>query len=343
MLGSGIGIVLGSRSGTFTSAGSVRSLATPAAGHWEPGDLIDIGGRALYTESAGVGSPTVVLEAGALGRSDVWSRDQHFPAGERRMVFPAVAEFTHVVTYDRPGTIGEVNSNLAPTAPLFYPSRSDPVPQPRTIADAADDLGALLQAAAVPPPYVLVGHSMGGMIMRLFASLHPQHVVGMVLVDSTTENIYVEFARALEPAVWAEFDALNAGVNEELLAAYPDYERLLRAPLLEDPNFSILRDAQQTSPLQPMPLVVLSHGIPFAAPMPEWPTETMEAVMATQQARLATIVPDARHIIATKSGHNIHQDQPELVIQAIRDVVDAIRDPSTWTTATPVANASTSV
>jgi len=168
------------------------------------------------------------------------------------------------------------------------------------------------------------------MIVRLFASLHPEDVVGLVLVDATTEDIYVEFARALPPAVWADFDALNAGVNEELLAVYPDYERLLRTPLLEDPNFSILRDAQLTNPLPPMPLVVLSHGIPYAAPMPGWPSDTMEAVMAAQQAHLATLVPDARHIIATESGHNIHQDQPELVIQAIRSVVEAVRDPSTW-------------
>jgi pimeloyl-ACP methyl ester carboxylesterase len=92
---------------------------------------------------------------------------------------------------------------------------------------------------------------------------------------------------------------------------------MVRTPLLEDPSFSILRDVQLTDPLLPMPLV-----------------------MAAQQVQLTTLVPDARHIIATESGHNIHQDQPELVIQAIREVVDAVRDPSTWTVATPVANAS---
>jgi pimeloyl-ACP methyl ester carboxylesterase len=333
--GTGALIASGLSTGIHAQSATPRNMANDFAGH------VDIGGRALYVESAGDGSPTVVLEAGLLGRSDVWSRDQHFPPGEREMVFPAVAEFTHVVAYDRPGTIGEVNSSLDPSAPLFYPSRSDPVPQPRTIADAAEDLNAMLLAAAVPPPYVLVGHSMGGMIVRLFANLRPENVVGMVLVDATTENINVEFERALPPAVWAGFDAFSAAVNEELLAAYPDYERLKQGPLLEDPSYSILRDAQIANPLQPMPLVVLSHGIPFPAPLPEWPIETMEDVMAAQQAWLATIVPDARHIIASKSGHNIHQDQPELVIQAIRDVVDAVRDPSTWTPATPVANAST--
>lgn len=317
-------------SGIGGAAQGLTQGATPPSSGPHAGELIDIGGRALYMESAGSGAPTVVLEAGLLGRSDVWSRDLQFSPGERQMVLPAVAEFTHVVAYDRPGTIGEVNPSLDPTGPLFYPSRSDPVPQPRTIADAADDLHRLLQAANVPPPYVLVGHSMGGMIVRLFASLHPEQVVGMVLVDATTENIYIEFAKALPPEVWAEFDILNAGENSELLAAYPDYERLMQAPLLEDPSFSILRDAQATNPLQPMPLVVLSHGVDFAAPLPGWPTDKMEDIMAAQQVELTNLVPGARHVIATDSGHNIHQDQPDLVIQAIHDVVAAVRDPASW-------------
>ena len=103
----------------------------------------------FYVETHGSGGPTVILEAGSLGRSDVWSRDLTEPPGERTMVLPAVAEMTHVSTYDRPGTIGEVNSSLEPSGPLFYPSRSDPVPQPRTIADIAADLHALLGALKI--------------------------------------------------------------------------------------------------------------------------------------------------------------------------------------------------
>jgi len=79
-----------------------------------------------------------------------------------------------------------------------------------------------------------------------------------------------------------------------------------------------------------MPLVVLAHGIPFPAPFPGWPTDKMERIMFALQQDVATLVPDARLIVATDSGHNIHQDQPELVIDAIRQVVTAVRDPSTW-------------
>jgi hypothetical protein len=79
-----------------------------------------------------------------------------------------------------------------------------------------------------------------------------------------------------------------------------------------------------------MPLVVLHHGIPFEAPFPAWPAEEMERSMSERQAWLARLVPGAKRIVAEQSGHNIHQDQPELVIEAIRMVVDAVRDPSTW-------------
>ena len=290
---------------------------------------LDIGGRSLFVETRGAGSPTVVFEAGALGRSDVWSRDSHEPAGMRVMVLPAVATFAHVGTYDRPGTIGEVNPDLDPTAPLFYPSRGDPVSQPRTVGDVVNDLHAVLQGAAIPSPYVLVGHSMGGLCMQLYASRYPDDVVGMVLVDATHEDVWARFRQALLPSAWETFEALTVE-NHELLAAYPEAERLLRAPLVDDPGMAQMRRARIDSPLRPMPLVVLSHGIPFSAPFPEWPTAEMERIMLGLQTELASLVPNARHVIAEQSGHNIHQDQPELVIEAIRQVVGAVRDPDTW-------------
>ncbi|MEJ7900568.1 MAG: alpha/beta hydrolase, partial [Thermomicrobiales bacterium] len=172
---------------------------TPGATSGEDGltGLIEIGDRSIHVERRGTGRPTVVFEAGLLGRSDVWSRDLLEPEGERTMVLPGVADFTSVFTYDRPGTIGVVNPDLEPDGPLFHPSRSDPVPQPRTIQDIVADLHALLAAARVPGPYVLVGHSLGGLCMRLYASTYPDGVVGMVLVDATHEEVWVEFEKVL--------------------------------------------------------------------------------------------------------------------------------------------------
>lgn len=290
---------------------------------------VDIGGRALYVESQGAGGPTVVFESGLLGRSDVWSRDLKEPVGTRAMVLPSVAQFTRVFTYDRPGTIGEVNPDLDPTGPEFYPSRSDPVPQPRTAKDVVADLHAALVACEVPGPYVLVGHSLGGLCQRLYASTYPEDVVGLVLIDATSEYTYPEFKEALGPELWPQFDAMQTDTTA-LREAYPDAEILATAPEDEAETYAQMLEAAKRSPLRPMPLVVLSHGIPFPKPFPEWPTEKMEAIMLDLQNREAALVPGSRHVIAERSGHNIHQDQPELVIESILQVVAAVRDPSTW-------------
>jgi pimeloyl-ACP methyl ester carboxylesterase len=302
---------------------------SPVAASGDFAGLVDIGGRSLYLECRGEGSPTVILESGANGWADVWSWDNQRPAGERTMVLPAVAEFTRVCAYDRPGTMGEVNRNLEPDGPLFYPSRSDPVPQPRTTQDIVADLHALLQAANIPGPYVLAAHSAGGLVVRLYASEYPDEVVGMVLIDATHEDTYLRFPEAMTPAQWAEFEASQMD-KQELLEAYPEAEQLWTAPMGDAATTDQVRQAQIDSPLRPMPLEVLSHGIPFAAPFPGWPTDEMEGIMLTLQNDLAQLVPNARHVIATESGHNIHQDQPELVIEAIRQVVAGVRSPDTW-------------
>lgn len=268
------------------TAGSASAI--PSSGDFS--GLIDIGGRSLYLECRGEGSPTVILESGAGGRADVWSRDLKRPAGERTMVESGVSAFTRVCAYDRPGTLGEVNPELDPDGPEFFPSRSDPVPQPRTTRDVMDDLHALLTAAAIPGPYVLVGHSAGGLVQRLYASTYPDEVAGLVLIDSTHENIYRDFARALTPKQFAEFEAANTD-QTELLAAYPEAEQLFTAPLPDTPTLTQVREARERGPLRPMPLFVLAHGIPFAAPIDGWPTETMENVMFAAQQDIATLVP----------------------------------------------------
>jgi pimeloyl-ACP methyl ester carboxylesterase len=291
--------------------------------------LVDIGGRSLYLECHGQGGPTAILESGLDGRGDVWSRDNEQPAGERTMVQPGVAAFTRVCAYDRPSTLGEINPKLDPDGPEFYPSRSDPVPQPRTTQDLVGDLHSLLTAAEIPGPYVLAAHSAGGLVARLYASTYPDDVVGMVLVDSTNENVWRDFKEHLTPAQYATFEKSNLD-HTELEAAYPEAEELFTAPLADAPSVVQVREARATAPLRPMPLVVLAHGIPFAAPFPGWPTGTMENVMLDAQKDLATLVPDSRLVVATKSGHNIHQDQPELVTDATAQVVAAGRNPSTW-------------
>lgn len=318
-----------------TVAGGVVAggLAPPVVASPAMGDFsgpVDIGGRSLYLECRGQGSPTVILEAGANGRADVWSRDALRPAGERLMVQPAVAEFTRVCSYDRPGTLGEVNPELDPGGPEFYPSRSDPVPQPRTTQDLMTDLHALLTVAQIPGPYVLAAHSAGGLVARLYASTYPDEVAGMVLIDTTNENVWHHFQEALTPAQYRAFEASTLD-NSELLEAYPQAERLWTAPLADTPSVSQVRQARRDAPIRPMPIVVLAHGVPFAAPVAGWPTDEMETILLDAQRDLVSLVPDTRLMIATQSGHNIHQDQPDLVVDAIAQVVTAVRDPGTWT------------
>jgi pimeloyl-ACP methyl ester carboxylesterase len=242
------------------------------------------------------------------------------------MVLPTVAAFTRVCAYDRPGIALSVNPATHPSALADrpWPSRSDPAPMPRAAGDVVADLHALLQAARIPGPYVLVGHSFGGLVVRLYASTYPDEVVGMVLVDAAHEEIYPAWEALLGPTRWADLMARTAQPPAGL-EGYQDFERL-------DLNESVAqgRQARASRPLQPMPLAVLTHGRPFEALVPDWPRDAFERLWLGMQQDLATLVPQARLTIASQSGHGIQQDQPALVIEAIRQVVAGVRDRDTW-------------
>jgi pimeloyl-ACP methyl ester carboxylesterase len=310
---------------------SMAQPATPATASSTvtSGDFagpVDIGdGRKLYLECRGQGSPTVVLEAGFRTRADLWSDDLLQPQAPRTMVFPGVAVFTRVCAYDRPGT-ATVSDDV------LLPSRSDPVAMPRTAAESVHDLHALLEAAGVPGPYVLVGHSYGGMLMRLYTSTYPDEVVGLVLVDAFSEGL----EDRMTSEQWTAYEELFQPVPE-VLAGYTDLE-------LTDLGVSVtqVRDAAAAAPLPPLPLVVLSRGRPMAMPadLPGGLTgEGLERAWTAEQDRLAALLPETRHTIARESEHYIQLQQPELVIAAVQQVVDAVRDPNSW--ATPAAGTQT--
>jgi pimeloyl-ACP methyl ester carboxylesterase len=232
-------------------------------------------------------------------------------------VFPEVAKRTRVCAYDRPGTIvGR------------QPSRSDPAPQPTTTQDAVVDLHALLGAARERGPYVLAGHSYGGTIARLYASTYPQDVSGLILIDALSEA----YQTRLTPGQWPVWKRLNDAAPEDL-AEYEDIERLDF-----ERSFERVRAA---APLHPLPLVVLSADRPWGPQFPsliaagriprDIPPDfgyVVDAVQAAAQADLAKLVPNAKHITNTNSGHDIQAEQPQLVIEAIGDVVSMIRNGS---------------
>jgi pimeloyl-ACP methyl ester carboxylesterase len=315
-----------SPSATATATATASATASPSATasavnsgkSKDFAGLVDIGGgRQMYMECQGTGAPTVVFVSGAGDRTETWSETLD-PSDQA--VLPAIAETNRVCAYDRPGT--RVATGEGPED--FEPSRSDPVPQPTTLQDGVDDLHALLSASGEGErgPYVLVGHSIGGAISRLYASQYPQDVSGLVLIDYTPYAMRT----AMTDEQWELFRALNDPESLDL-SIYPDRERF-------DPQ----RNLEQTlaaAPLKPMPLIVFSADEPLDLtpfvengkfPTPEEAKEFGELLFrAFVDARsdLVRQVPGARHITNTHSGHYIHVEHPKLVTAAVREVVDA--------------------
>jgi pimeloyl-ACP methyl ester carboxylesterase len=191
-------VVVGARigGGAAPAAGAAGTAGTANSGTFA--GQVDIGGgRKLYLRCAGRGSPTVILESGIHDSSDLWDLTQTTaPVLASPSVFSGLARSTHVCMYDRPGTIRQ-------TTPISLTTRSTPVTMPRTLPSMVADLQALVQRAGLRGPFVLVAHSYGGMIARLFAQTHPSEVAGMVLVDAFGTNIKRLFGR-----LWPRYEAL---------------------------------------------------------------------------------------------------------------------------------------
>ena len=248
----------------------------------------DIGGRRLFLRCTGHRSPTVVFEGGL---TTDWFALQN-----------QVAPFTRVCSWDHPN------------GPW---SRSDHAPTPRTARDFVTDLHTLLAVARVPGPYVLAGHSNGGLYTQLYASTHPRQVAGLVLIDAVHPAYHKRtlemFKPLLPPEVWEALRQQAMAVPHRLVD--PEQVDIWTSERQT-------RVALRRSPLRPMPLVVLTRGHPDVPDAPF--VEQQEALWLQLQRELAQLVPGSRHLI-TQSGHNIQLEQPELVLDAIRDVVQAVR------------------
>jgi pimeloyl-ACP methyl ester carboxylesterase len=284
-----------------------HARATPRHGDFA-GRVSIGGGRSLFLMCRGTGRPTVLLEAGLRNRGDIWSTPTD-ESDRRTMVYQGVSELTRVCAYDRPGT----------TLGVDEVSRSTPVPMPRTTTDAANDLHRLLRAARLPGPYVLAGHSTGGLIVRRFAAAHPRDVAGLVEVDAIAEGIQP----LLEPDWWPLYNEKALIAPPPEYASYPDLETIDF-----DASFAQMRQAQADSPLRRLPVVVLSHVKPFELPagFPPDFSPVLEQAWRAIQDQLARLVPGAQHVIATRSGHYIQLDQPGLVRAAIKRVIRAVRE-----------------
>lgn len=284
-----------------TPASSHTAEPSPSSGSFA--GAISIGGdRTLYLECAGTGSPTVVLESGIHDSSDPWTIAETQSPASGPAVFPAVAELTHVCMYDRPGTIRY-------TDPSALTTRSTPVAMPRTLPSMVSDLHALLSSAGIPGPYVLVGHSYGGMIVRLFAQTHPEEVAGLVLVDA--------FGPTIAQLFGSQWDRYAQLLNQPgtALDAMPGFETV---------DVSEAIQAIEQAPVLPaVPLVVLSKTEPFATAegTPTDLTDTLERVWPQVQDALVALEPQTPHVLATGSDHYVQIHDPDLVTSMIGLVI----------------------
>jgi pimeloyl-ACP methyl ester carboxylesterase len=275
--------------------------------------LADVGGgRKMYLKYSGRASPTVVLVGGLSASAEDWNiSDKSKPA-----VFTGAGKFTQVCACDRPGTpVGA------------KPSRSDPVPQPTTTKDALADLHRPVERRWRSWTLRACWHSYGGLIVRLYASTYPKDVSGLVLLDALSEALQ----DAETSQQWAIQRKLIQNDDPENLALYPDLERI-------DVNRSC--DQIRAAPaLDPMPIVVLSadrswgpqvQSMIAAGKLPaDVPSDfgyVVDAAQKKAQEWLAKLVPNEKHITNTNSGRGIHKEQPQLVIEAIREAVEAARN-----------------
>jgi pimeloyl-ACP methyl ester carboxylesterase len=271
---------------SFAQDGEPAATGTAALGDFA--GRVDIGGRSLFLHCIGRGSPTVILEVG-------WPGDGSLSSSEWDKVQPNVALMTRVCSYDRAGT-----------------GQSDPPPSgTRTVDDVVDDLHALLSAAGVAGPYVLVGHSFGGFVIRVFAGRYPDEIAGLVFVDSAQPRFFERIAHLLPP---------------------PPAEGEQGPPPPPDPEGIDIMTSQEladAAPLPPaIPVVVLTHGGTWGTP-PGIPYLETEAIWQDLQAELAARY-GGRLIQAENAGHFIHRDRPDYVIEAITWTVAAGWHPDLW-------------
>ncbi|MBE0669816.1 MAG: alpha/beta hydrolase [Anaerolineales bacterium] len=296
------------------------------------GKLVDVNGHKLHIHSTGEGSPTVVFESGGAS----WSLDWH-------PVQTEVAKITSACSYDRAGF-----------------GWSDPGPKPRTSRQIVTELHSLLTKAEIRKPYIFVGASFGGHTARLFAKKYPDEVAGIILLDARHESLNSKM-----PSSWKKLEATGKGTYQFMLAASklgilnflgrlmgeraapPIVMKLppeIRSTYLEigfqpkyfQSNLDELaacaesdKQLAATGSLGNIPLTVIRHGIPdLFASFPSAHAEQAEQVWQELQADLAKLSSNSRLLIAEKSGHGIQVDQPELVIDAIRQMVELVRNGS---------------
>lgn len=278
--------------------------------HPVPGRLVELGdGRRLHLWCEGEAGPVIVVEQGAGEPSLLW-----------RAIQKEARSFSRFCLYDRPGYLW-----------------SPPAPGPRSIEARAGDLHAMLKGAGLPGPYVLVAHSYGGLVVRAFARRFPAETAGLVMVDAIEESIafhpdYQRFLRRARPFVALLRGAATVGLPRLFGALFggrpKDADDAAMSAATIGPSFfaaiagdmaSLRRPPHDFGGLGDTPLIVLTHGKPFPGPF-----AALEPFWRAGQERHAALSTRGELRVAKNSNHMIASDEPELVIEALRQMVDMV-------------------
>jgi pimeloyl-ACP methyl ester carboxylesterase len=309
-----------------------------------PGRLVDVGGYRLHLNCTGNISPTVVLIAGAGDFSFDWG-----------LVQADVTRFARVCSYDRAGF-----------------AWSDPGPTPNTMRQEAYELHALLRAAGIKGPYVLVGHSIGGLIARIYAEHYATEVSGIVLVDATHEDTTLMYKGKLvrvrdgakgipvpspqtmqssPPKPPTKEDIEQFQFNQQTFGApkiSPPFDKLpqsaqaMRLWFLSQPprvaagadlwaeELQLMYAARVKTPFQlgNMPLVVLLPKPEYGKPPPDISIDEWKRIndeKRQQKIGFTNLSHNSKLIVAGKSGHHLQLDEPQIVTETVRVVVDLAR------------------
>ena len=265
-------------------------------------EMVNIGSHSLHLYCMGEGSPSVVIDVGFGESYTNWHTIQE-----------QMAHDTRVCAYERAG----------------YGS-SQPGPMPRTSQQVVDELKLLLDEAGIPGPYVLVGHSLGGLNMQVFTSQHPDLVAGAVLLDPPPLG-FISGERFPELYHMAEQETAGLLAAAEQARGATDPEEKARASfyqtLASEHAMMMADSAQQVIAIESfgeVPLVVLASGKPNLAFGDS--AEAFQQFWIEENQSLATKSANGACILAEESGHNLYSDVPDLVLDAIRQIVQEAQE-----------------
>lgn len=280
---------------------SHQTLTSDAA----PGKLIGVDGRRMHLVCDGSGEPTVVLEAGLPSSSLTWAA-----------VVPEVARFARVCTYDRAGY-----------------GWSETGRPPRTAANIVRGLRHMLRNAGIAPPYVLVGHSFGGLVVQLYASKYPADVAGMVLVDSSHPD---RIHRVTDPR---HLPVLGIGLGiaaplgiHRLLVPIPQGRPDSRSPILRGAERELLRTTRSVRAAAAELREIEESARQLRANPPDLGSKPLAVLTEGRrradawhalQADLAERSDNSVWRVIDDAGHYIQHDRPDAVIDAIRHVTES--------------------